>query len=111
LSYDEGKPCAQTLFFDYRHQHDLSIKTARIFNTCGPRTHPDNGRVVSNFIVQALLNRDVAIFGDGGQSRASCDVDDLVRGIVDLTGTPTDIRGPIIRAIAMSSHSSNWPPQ
>src|SRR5512133_2764261 len=81
-NYDEGKRCAETLFFDYRRQHNLRIKVARIFNTYGPRTHPNDGRVVSSFIVQALMNRDITVFGDGKQTRSFCYVDDLVEGFV-----------------------------
>ena len=82
--YDEGKRCAETLFFDYRRQHRLRIKVARIFNTYGPRMHPNDGRVVSNFIVQALLGRDITIYGDGAQTRSFCYVDDLIDGLVRL---------------------------
>ena len=82
--YDEGKRCAETLFFDYRRQHDLEIKVARIFNTYGPRMHPSDGRVVSNFIVQALAGEDITIYGDGLQSRSFCYVDDLIAGLVGL---------------------------
>jgi len=93
--YDEGKRCAETLFFDYRRQHNLQIKVARIFNTYGPRMHPNDGRVVSNFIVQALNNRDITLYGDGNQTRSFCYVDDLVDGLVRLMGTPSEITGPI----------------
>ncbi len=93
--YDEGKRCAETLFFDYRRQNLLSIKVARIFNTYGPRMHPNDGRVVSNFIVQALLGRDVTVYGDGLQTRSFCYVDDLVSGLVSLMKTPDEITGPI----------------
>ncbi|MFZ0457602.1 MAG: UDP-glucuronic acid decarboxylase family protein [Rhodoplanes sp.] len=93
--YDEGKRCAETLFFDYHRQHKLLIKVARIFNTYGPRMHPNDGRVVSNFIVQALLNRDITIYGDGTQSRAFCYVDDLIDGLVRLMTSPDRITGPI----------------
>ena len=93
--YDEGKRCAETLFFDYWRQHRLRIKVARIFNTYGPRMHPNDGRVVSNFIVQALLNRDVTVFGDGAQTRSFCYVDDLVQGLVRLMHTPAEVTGPI----------------
>src|SRR6202521_4291932 len=82
--YDEGKRCAETLFFDYYRQHRLRIKVARIFNTYGPRMHPNDGRVVSNFIVQALQNKDITLYGDGAQSRAFCYVDDLIEGFVRL---------------------------
>lgn len=93
--YDEGKRCAETLFFDYFRQHRLRIKVARIFNTYGPRMHPNDGRVVSNFIVQALLGRDITVFGDGGQSRAFCYVDDLIDGLVRLMNSADDVIGPI----------------
>ena len=93
--YDEGKRCAETLFFDYRRQHNLRIKVARIFNTYGPRMHPNDGRVVSNFIVQALRGQDITIFGDGMQTRAFCYVDDLIEGFVRLMATDDTITGPI----------------
>ena len=93
--YDEGKRCAETLFFDYRRQHDTRIKVVRIFNTYGPRMHPNDGRVVSNFIVQALRGEDVTIFGDGAQTRAFCYVDDLVDGLTRMMATPDDVTGPI----------------
>jgi UDP-glucuronate decarboxylase len=93
--YDEGKRCAETLFFDYRRQHSLRIKVARIFNTYGPRMHPNDGRVVSNFIVQALLGRDITIYGDGAQTRSFCYVDDLIDGFIRLMGSGDDITGPI----------------
>src|SRR6202790_2273138 len=93
--YDEGKRCAETLFFDYHRQHSLGIKVARIFNTYGPRMHPNDGRVVSNFIVQALQNHDITIYGDGSQTRAFCYVDDLVDGLVRLMGTPEGVTGPV----------------
>jgi UDP-glucuronate decarboxylase len=93
--YDEGKRCAETLFFDYYRQHRLPIKVARIFNTYGPHMHPNDGRVVSNFIVQALQNRNITIYGDGSQTRAFCYVDDLVDGLVRLMGTPKEVTGPI----------------
>ena len=93
--YDEGKRCAETLFFDYRRQHRIPIKVARIFNTYGPRTHPNDGRVVSSFIVQALLNQDVTLFGDGDQTRSFCYVDDLIRGLISLMETKEDVVGPI----------------
>ena len=92
--YDEGKRCAETLFFDYRRQHKLRIKVARIFNTYGPRMHPNDGRVVSNFIVQAL-GRDITVFGDGLQTRSFCYVDDLIDGLVRLMDTADDVTGPI----------------
>ncbi len=93
--YDEGKRCAETLFFDYWRQHKLRIKVARIFNTYGPRMHPNDGRVVSNFIVQALLGRDITVFGDGLQTRSFCYVDDLIDGLVRLMATADDVTGPI----------------
>jgi len=93
--YDEGKRCAETLFFDYWRQHRLRIKVARIFNTYGPRMHPNDGRVVSNFIVQALLGRDITIYGDGQQTRAFCYVDDLVDGLVRLMKSRDEVTGPI----------------
>src|SRR5471032_1195963 len=93
--YDEGKRCAETLFFDYWRQHRLRIKVARIFNTYGPRMHPNDGRVVSNFIVQALLGRDITIYGDGSQTRSFCYVDDLVDGLVRLMDTPDAVTGPV----------------
>jgi UDP-glucuronate decarboxylase len=93
--YDEGKRCAETLFFDYRRQHNLQIKVARIFNTYGPRMHPNDGRVVSNFIVQALLGRDITVYGEGVQTRSFCYVDDLVDGLIRLMNTPPDITGPV----------------
>ena len=93
--YDEGKRCAETLFFDYRRQHHVGIKVARIFNTYGPRMHPNDGRVVSNFIVQALRGHDITIYGDGLQSRAFCYVDDLIDGLVRLMRTADDVTGPL----------------
>ena len=93
--YDEGKRCAETLFFDYRRQHQLRIKVVRIFNTYGPRMHPNDGRVVSNFIVQALKNEDITIYGDGSQTRSFCYVDDLIDGMVRLMETPDEFTGPI----------------
>ncbi len=95
--YDEGKRCAETLFFDYRRQHHLPIKVARIFNTYGPRMHPNDGRVVSNFIIQALRNHDITVYGDGSQTRSFCYVDDLVDGLIRLMETSDDVmmsRGP-----------------
>ena len=92
--YDEGKRCAETLFFDYRRQHGFPIKVARIFNTYGPRMHPNDGRVVSNFIVQALLGKELTIYGDGTQTRAFCYVDELVDGLVRLMNTPASVTGP-----------------
>jgi UDP-glucuronate decarboxylase len=93
--YDEGKRCAETLFFDYYRQHRLSIKVARIFNTYGPRMLPNDGRVVSNFIVQALQGDDITIYGDGQQTRSFCYVDDLIEGFVRLMDTPAEFTGPI----------------
>lgn len=93
--YDEGKRCAETLFFDYHRQNKLRIKVARIFNTYGPNMHPNDGRVVSNFIVQALRNEPITIYGDGGQSRSFCYVDDLIEAFVRLMNTPDDFTGPV----------------
>ncbi|MGZ8160105.1 MAG: UDP-glucuronic acid decarboxylase family protein [Methylobacter sp.] len=93
--YDEGKRCAETLFFDYYNQHKLRIKVGRIFNTYGPRMHPNDGRVVSNFIVQALQNEPITLYGDGNQSRSFCYVDDLIEAIVRLMGTPDSFTGPV----------------
>ena len=93
--YDEGKRCAETLFFDYHRQHNVKIKVARIFNTYGPKMHPDDGRVVSNFIVQALLGKDITIFGEGTQTRSFCYVDDLVTGIQLFMDSDSDFMGPI----------------
>jgi UDP-glucuronate decarboxylase len=93
--YDEGKRCAETLFFDYRRQNNLRIKVARIFNTYGPRMHPNDGRVVSNFIVQALLGKDITIYGDGSQTRSFCYVDDLIDGLMRLMATDESVTGPI----------------
>jgi UDP-glucuronate decarboxylase len=93
--YDEGKRCAETLFFDYRRQHNLAIKVVRIFNTYGPRMHPNDGRVVSNFIVQALKGDNITIYGDGNQTRSFCYVDDLVEAILRMIDTPNDVTGPI----------------
>ena len=93
--YDEGKRCAETLFFDYLRQHALEIKVVRIFNTYGPRMHPNDGRVVSNFIVQALRGQDITIYGDGSQTRSFCYVDDLVEALVRMMGTRSDFSGPV----------------
>jgi UDP-glucuronate decarboxylase len=93
--YDEGKRCAETLFFDYRRQHGLGIKVARIFNTYGPRMHPNDGRVVSNFIMQALQNNPITLYGDGLQTRSFCYVDDLIDGFVRLMNSPDDLTGPV----------------
>jgi UDP-glucuronate decarboxylase len=93
--YDEGKRCAETLFFDYHRQHKLRIKVARIFNTYGPRMHPNDGRVVSNFIVQAFRNKDITIYGDGMQTRSFCYVDDLVEGLIGLMETNDETVGPV----------------
>ena len=93
--YDEGKRCAETLFFDYHRQHHLRIKVARIFNTYGPRMHPNDGRVVSNFIMQALKGKPITIYGDGSQTRSFCFVEDLVDGLIRLMDTPDAVTGPI----------------
>ncbi len=93
--YDEGKRCAETLFFDYYRQHRLEIKVARIFNTYGPRMHPNDGRVVSNFIVQALKNEDITLYGDGLQTRSFCYVDDLIDALIRLMESPGDFTGPV----------------
>ena len=93
--YDEGKRCAETLFFDYRRQHGLEIKVARIFNTYGPRMHPADGRVVSNFIMQALQGEAITIYGDGSQTRSFCYVEDLIDGLVSLMASPPDFTGPV----------------
>jgi UDP-glucuronate decarboxylase len=93
--YDEGKRCAETLFFDYRRQHNLTIKVARIFNTYGPRMHPGDGRVVSNFIMQAIDNRPITLYGSGDQTRSFCYVDDLVDGLIRLMATGHEIAGPV----------------
>jgi UDP-glucuronate decarboxylase len=93
--YDEGKRCAETLFFDYWRQHQIEIKVVRIFNTYGPRMHPNDGRVVSNFIVQALMNQDLTIYGDGSQTRSFCYVEDLIEGIVKFMNTDRTITGPM----------------
>ncbi len=92
--YDEGKRCAETLFFDYHRQHQLEIKVVRIFNTYGPRMHPNDGRVVSNFIVQALRGDDITIYGDGSQTRSFCYADDLIEGFVRMMASPGDVTGP-----------------
>ena len=93
--YNEGKRCAETLFFDYHRQHALCIKVVRIFNTYGPRMHPNDGRVVSNFIVQALNNEDITIYGDGSQTRSFCYVDDLINGLIAIMATENSFTGPI----------------
>jgi UDP-glucuronate decarboxylase len=93
--YDEGKRCAETLFFDYKRQHDVEIKVVRIFNTYGPRMHPNDGRVVSNFIVQALRGEDITIYGDGSQTRSFCYADDLIEGFVRMMASDKDVTGPI----------------
>ena len=93
--YDEGKRCAETLFFDYHRQHGIDIKVVRIFNTYGPRMHPNDGRVVSNFIIQALKNQDISIYGDGSQTRSFCYVDDTVDGIIRMMNTPRGFTGPL----------------
>jgi len=93
--YDEGKRCAETLFFDYHRQHNLKIKVARIFNTYGPNMHPNDGRVVSNFILQALKGEDITVFGDGAQTRSFCYVNDLVDGLMRLMNSPDEFTGPV----------------
>ena len=93
--YDEGKRCAETLFFDYHRQNKVRIKVIRIFNTYGPRMHPKDGRVISNFIVQALTNKDITVYGDGSQTRSFCYVDDMIEGIIKMMETPDNITGPI----------------
>lgn len=93
--YDEGKRCAETLFFDYHRQHKLKIKVARIFNTYGPRMHPNDGRVVSNFIMQALKGEDITVYGDGSQTRSFCYVDDLIDGLIKLMNSQDDFTGPV----------------
>ena len=93
--YDEGKRCAETLFFDYRRQHGMPVKVCRIFNTYGPRMHPNDGRVVSSFIVQALTGQDITVFGEGTQTRSFCYVDDLIEGFLKFMATPADVVGPI----------------
>jgi UDP-glucuronate decarboxylase len=93
--YDEGKRCAETLFFDYHRQHGLKIKVARIFNTYGPRMHPNDGRVISNFIIQALKHKDITVYGDGSQTRSFCYADDLIEGFIRLMNTPDDFTGPL----------------
>ena len=113
--YDEGKRCAETLFFDYYRQHKLDIRVARIFNTYGPRMHPNDGRVVSNFIVQALKGRDITIYGEGQQTRSFCYVDDLIEGFVRFMDLPRaedggpGFPGPSTLATLVSSPSANWP--
>ena len=93
--YDEGKRCAETLFFDYQRQHKLDIKVVRIFNTYGPNMHPNDGRVVSNFIMQALQNQDITVYGDGHQTRSFCYIDDLVNGMIKMMTSSTKVIGPI----------------
>lgn len=93
--YDEGKRCAETLFFDYHRQNRVNIRVVRIFNTYGPRMHPNDGRVVSNFIVQALTNRDITVYGDGSQTRSFCYVDDLIEGLIRMMNGPDDFVGPV----------------
>jgi UDP-glucuronate decarboxylase len=93
--YDEGKRCAETLFFDYRRQHDMPIKVARLFNTYGPRMQPDDGRVVSNFIMQSLQGKPLTVYGDGSQTRSFCFVDDTVEGLIRLMASPHEVTGPI----------------
>ena len=93
--YDEGKRCAETLFFDYHRQNNVNIRVVRIFNTYGPRMHPNDGRVISNFIVQALTNKDITVFGDGSQTRSFCYVDDLIEGLIRMMNGPDDFVGPV----------------
>ncbi len=93
--YDEGKRCAETLFFDYYRQHSLNIRVVRIFNTYGPRMHPNDGRVVSNFILQALKNEDITVYGDGQQTRSFCYVDDMIEGVIRMMSAPDDFTGPV----------------
>ncbi len=93
--YDEGKRCAETLFFDYYRQHSLNIRVVRIFNTYGPRMHPNDGRVVSNFILQALKNEDITVYGDGKQTRSFCYVDDMIEGVIRMMNAPDDFTGPV----------------
>ncbi len=93
--YDEGKRCAETLFFDYHRQHQIRIRVVRIFNTYGPRMHPNDGRVVSNFILQALNNRDITVFGDGSQTRSFCFVNDMIEGFICMMGAADDFTGPV----------------
>jgi UDP-glucuronate decarboxylase len=93
--YDEGKRCAETLFFDYHRQNKVNIRVVRIFNTYGPRMHPNDGRVISNFIVQALRNQDLTVYGDGSQTRSFCYVDDLIEGIIRMMNGPDDFVGPV----------------
>jgi len=93
--YDEGKRCAETLFFDYYRQHKIKIKVVRIFNTYGPRMHPNDGRVVSSFIVQALKNEPITVYGDGTQTRSFCYVDDMIDGIVKMMNSPDEFTGPV----------------
>jgi len=93
--YDEGKRCAETLFFDYHRQHNLRIKVARIFNTYGPRMHPNDGRVVSNFVVKALIVKDITLYGDGGQTRSFCYIDDMIDGLIKLMNSNENITGPV----------------
>ena len=93
--YDEGKRCAETLFFDYHRQHDLDIKVVRIFNTYGPNMHPNDGRVVSNFIMQALTNQDITVYGNGEQTRSFCYIDDLINGMMKMMSSKKQVTGPI----------------
>ena len=106
--YDEGKRCAETLFFDYRRQHRIKLEVVRIFNTYGPRMHPQDGRVVSNFIVQALPGQDITLYGDGRQTRAFCYVDDLVDGLIRAMKSGDDVCGPINLGIHTKSVSATW---
>lgn len=107
--YDEGKRCAETLFFDYNRQHGLPIKVVRIFNTYGPRMHPQDGRVVSNFIRQALFDEDITIYGDGSQTRSFCYMDELIDGMMRMMATPTGSPDRSTLATRRNARSSNWP--
>ena len=104
--YDEGKRCAETLFYDYRRQHNLDIRVARIFNTYGPKMHPQDGRVISNFIIQALKNEPITIYGDGSQTRSFCFVDDLIRRLVRLMNVSVSCRTRSISAIRRDHHQA-----
>ncbi len=107
--YDEGKRCAETLFFEYHRQHGVDVKVARIFNTYGPRMHPKDGRVVSNFITQALDGEDITIYGDGRQTRSFCYMDDLVEGFLKLMASDKSVPGPVNLGNPASSPCWNWP--
>jgi len=119
--YDEGKRCAETLFFDYHRQNRVNIRVVRIFNTYGPRMHPNDGRVVSNFIVQALKNQDITVYGDGSQTRSFCYVDDMIEGIIRMMNGPDDFIGPlnlgnpdessILQFITLARKNFDWQPK